>query len=62
MGSKCLVDETNKTEVIMTIRKPQDNILYFIKIGVTCVQSKVNKKFLWVYLISIVSFITLKNQ
>lgn len=62
MGSKCLVDETNKTEVIMTIRKPRDIILYFIKIGVTCVQSKVNKKFLWVYLISIVSFITLKNQ
>lgn len=62
MGSKCLVDETNKTEVIMTIRKPRDNILYFIKIGDTCVQSKVNKKFLWVYLISIVSFITLKNQ
>lgn len=26
MGSRCLVDKTNKTEVIMTIHKPRDNI------------------------------------
>lgn len=61
MGSTCLVNKTNKTEVIMKIHKPRDNTSpFFNKDWFYLRQIKSKQKIF--FLFTIVLSVTLKNQ